>query len=388
MDVRALLIVLFLFLVACSPKTPDGVFNDTLGSSSSCSGQALSTRFVVQWESGEFTVETAPNAESFKKHFLVPHLDQIRKVEYDRVIQFARDADVTVVPLADAADDWGQNIVEASALWNKNIQGDNVAVAIVDSFVDVTHPQISPRISPDYEGKSFISNPTGTTSDHGTHVAGIIAADHTTGYIKGMAPKAKLLPAPFIDGKNGGSIGDAILAMQYVSNHGVKIINASWGGAPCLDSLRNAFDELNKKGILIVVAAGNDGADIDYAPDYPAAFNMPNQLTIAASSPTDFMTSWSNNGFSLVHLAAPGERILSTITNNRVGFMDGTSMSAPFVSGAAALLWSDRPQATVYDIRNALMRSVDVIPNHVFRVQTHGRMNVRKALDELHKILP
>jgi len=155
-----------------------------------------------------------------------------------------------------------------------------------------------------------------------------------------------------------------------------------------MDSLRNAFIELNNKGVLVVVASGNDGTDIDYAPDYPAAFNMPNQLTVAASTASDYMASWSNSGFNLVHLAAPGSEILSTLPKNRIGYMNGTSMAAPFVAGAAALLWSDRPQATVGQVRSALLRSVDVTPNHEYKVQTLGRMNVKKALDELRKLVP
>jgi subtilisin family serine protease len=408
MDVRALVLILALVVSACSPKTSSTVFDSNTLGSASCSGQALSNRFVVQWESGEFTVETAPNAEYFKKHFLEPQLDKIRKVEYDRVVQFERNTD-RVNETAVASDFWGQDMVQASSLWSQGINGQNVLVGIVDSFVDVNNPQLSPRIAyntgetpnngvdddhngyvDDYAGYTFISSPSAdsTVSDHGSHVSGIIAADSTKGYIKGMAPQAKIIPAPFIDGKNGGSIGDAILAMQYVTTRGARIINASWGGAPCMASLKNAFQTLNDKGILIVVAAGNDGLDIDYNPDYPASFNMPNQLTVAASNVNDFMPSWSNRGFSLVHLAAPGVEILSTITQNRTGFMDGTSMAAPFVSGAAALLWSARPLATVSDIKLAIMRSVDVVPNHEYKVQTLGRLNVKKALDELKKLLP
>jgi subtilisin family serine protease len=133
----------------------------------------------------------------------------------------------------------------------------------------------------------------------------------------------------------------------------LKIINASWGGAPCMESLKNAFTEMSNKGILVIVASGNDGVDLDYNPDYPAAFNMPNQITVAAATSTDTMIYWSNSGFNLVHLAAPGVDILSTITKNRIGFMSGTSMAAPFVTGAAALLWSDRPQAKLWDIKTA-----------------------------------
>jgi subtilisin family serine protease len=309
----------------------------------------------------------------------------------------------------DPDDYWGQNMVQVSSLWNQGIYGQNVLVGVVDSYVDTSNAQLTGRIAyntgeipgngldddlngyvDDYVGYTFISKPSenGPVSNHGTHVSGIIAADHSKGYIKGMAPQAKIIPAPFIDGKSGGSIGDAILALQYVVARGAKVINASWGGAPCMPSLQNVFTELGNKGILVVLAAGNDGADLDYRPDYPAAFNLPNQLTVAASTSFDFMASWSNVGFNLVHLAAPGAGILSTLTENQIGFMSGTSMSAPFVTGAAALLWSDRPQASMSDIKTALLRSVEVVPNHEFKVQTFGRMNVKKALDELHKLVP
>jgi subtilisin family serine protease len=372
----------------------------------------MTTRYVVQWEDGHFTVESAENAEDFKSKFLEPNLQNVRKAEYDRLVSFERPVDAssegTVTPQG-ALDTWGQTMVGADLVWGQGVYGDGVLVGVVDSFVDINHPQISPRIAvnageipgngkdddgngyiDDVYGYSFVSNPNtdGKVSDHGTHVSGIIAADHQTGTIKGLAPKAKIIPAPFIDPVNFGSIGDAILAMQYVSQRGARIINASWGGAPCMASLRNAFQELNNKGILVVVAAGNAGHDIDYEPDYPAAFNMPNQLTVAAATPSDLMASWSNSGFNLVHLAAPGASILSTIPNNRTAFMDGTSMAAPFVTGAAALLWSDRPKATALQVKKALLTSVDVTPNHEYKVQTLGRMNVNKALAALRQLVP
>lgn len=397
---------------ACSPKTTTSVFPESGNyASSRCSGQALTTRYIVQWEDGKFSVETAASLDHFKKDFLEPNLDKIRKVEYDRIVKFERSTDSGTVNTNDlnADDYWGQNMVQAGGAWSQGVYGQNVTIGIVDSFVDTTNTQLTPRIAyntgevpgngvdddhngfvDDYAGYSFISDPTpgAPVSEHGTHVSGIIAADSTKGYMKGMAPQAKLIPAPFIDSAKGGSIGDAILALQYVSSRGAKIINASWGGAPCMDSLRNAFIDLNNKGILVVVAAGNDGTDIDYSPDYPAAFNMPNQLTVAASTAADYMASWSNSGFSLVHLAAPGADILSTLPGNRLGYMSGTSMAAPFVTGAAALLWSDRPQATALQIKSALMQSVDITPNHEFKVQTMGRMNVKKALETLRQMVP
>lgn len=408
-SVQTALILLFFSLSACSPKTTSTVFDETNNGSSACSGQALSTRYVVQWESGKFTVESASNVEEFKKGFIEPNLDKIRKVEYDRIIEFGKTPSSVQPSGLDTDADWGQNMVQVSSLWAQGIYGQGILVGIVDSPVDINNVQLTSRIAyntadipgngwdddlngyvDDYSGYNFISPSSGTetASDHGTHVSGIIAADHNRGPIKGMAPQAKIIPAPFIDDKKGGSVGSAILALQYVSERGARVINASWGGAPCMQSLQNAFSELNNKGVLVVVAAGNEGTDIDYTPVYPAAFNLPNQLTVAASTSYDFMAAWSNVGFSLVHLAAPGNNILSLVPENRTKFMSGTSMAAPFVSGAAALLWSDRPQATANDIRTALLRSVDITPNHEFKVQTLGRMNVKKALEELHKLVP
>ena len=139
---------------------------------------------------------------------------------------------------------------------------------------------------------------------------------------------------------------------------------------------------------MVVVAAGNDGRDIDYSPEFPASFNISTQITVAASSVSDFMTSWSNSGFQTAHVAAPGERILSTVPQAGTAYMDGTSMAAPFVSGAAALLWSARPQASALQIKSALLQSIDAIPGREFKVSSRGRINVAKALQILRQTVP
>lgn len=409
MDVQKSLsaVACVLVLSACGAKSASSVFpeNGALDSSA-CLGQAIQNKFIVEWEDGKFSVESAANADEFKKNFIEPKLEQIRYVEYDRRIQTEGASEVRASGFTDS---WGQDMVSARSVWSQGVYGQNVKVGIVDAYVDVSHPQIQPRIAintaeipnngrdddgngivDDYYGATFVSVPSNnpTPSSHGTHVAGIIAADTRYGSVEGMAPQAQIVPAQFIANDGGGSLGDAVLALQYVANRGVKIINASWGGAPCVASLRSAFLSLQSKGILVVVAAGNDGRDIDAYPEFPASFNLSNQLTVAASSVSDFMTSWSNSGFNLVHLAAPGERILSTVPGNSTAYMDGTSMAAPMVSGAAALLWSARPQATAQQIKTAILQSVDVTAGHEFKVNTRGRLNVSRALQTLKQLVP
>lgn len=402
-------VALLLALSACGNNV-ENVFENGNGlSSTGCSGQAIPNRFIVEWLDGRITTESGENADSFKSEFVRPNLDRIKSVYHDRMIRLSTPP--TTEELFEqntpSVEDWGQQMIEVSALYDVGARGQGVLIGVVDSQIDVDHPQLRPRVSPnpgeipgngiDDDGNGFIDDYYQTNfshydslkNGHGTHVSGIILADHEKGPVRGVAPEAMLIAAPFIGPDGSGSLGDAIAALNHVAARGAKIVNASWGGAPCIPSLATTFRELEKKGLLIVVAAGNSGRDIDVSPEYPASFSLGTQLTVAASSPSDFMANWSNSGFSLVNLAAPGVNIYSVIPGQRGEFMDGTSMAAPFVSGAAALLWSLRPQATARDIRAALIRGVDVLPYpREFKVSSKGRLNVRKAAEELLKIIP
>lgn len=404
MDVKVLLgLFAALILSACSnAKTSDSVY----AQDQACGGQALETRFIVSWEDGHFSVEHAADLETFKKDFVEPNLANIKKFEHDRVVQLDTQPQATA---SNASNSWGQDLVEAKAVWDAGFTGQGVIVGVVDSVVDYTHVQLASRIAvntkeipqngvdddgngyiDDYYGASFISQPgkETTMNEHGTHVTGIITADPSAGPISGLAPGAKFVPAPFITNDGTGNLGDAIKALQYAAARGAKVINTSWGGPSCLTTMRDVFAELGKKGVLISVAAGNSAEDIDVTPTYPASFGLGNQLTVAAATASNLMAYFSNTGYRLVHLAAPGEEILSTVPGNQYKTMSGTSMAAPFVTGAAAVLWSVRPNASVSDIRTALLRSVDADANHQYRVLSHGRLNLRKAYQELLRMLP
>ncbi len=411
--VRYLILILTIaFFASCAPqsKTAESV----TAASKVCGGQALENRFIVQWEDGSFSVEHGRNMDEFRKSFVTDNLSLIKHVDHDHRIQLHQEnlsssdvhIDATGVP------NWGPKLIDAPALWIQNLNGDGVIVAVVDGMVDVTHPQLQPNIlinqneiannQIDDDNNGFIDDVYGVqinkekndplTNRHGSHVSGIIAADPSKGSVTGIAPKAKILPAQFIANDGGGSLGDAIIAMNYAASRGAKIMNLSWGGAPCLPNLLAAMKVLSDKGILLITAAGNGdrygvGVNVDINPDYPSGFNLLNQINVAASTIDDFMISFSNFGLRTVHVAAPGVDILSTVPGNKTDWMSGTSMAAPMTAGAAALLWGAFPEASSQQIKQALLRGVDVTAGHTFEVSTHGRINVNKSFTELKKIL-
>ena len=398
---------LFLFLCSCNQsKTVSNVFPESADlSSQKCLGQAVMNKYIVHWEDGRFSVVSGPGKEKFISDFLTPQLEKIKRVDFDRRIELQPQETNELRVEAAALPNWQIDRIEAQYAWNRGYYGQGVIVGVVDSSVDVNHPQLAGRILKntreipnngidddgngyvdDYKGYVFFKDDgKNPMAEHGSHVSGTIAADPDFGPAVGVAYKSQIVPAQFIDNnpQGSGSLGDGILAMQYAASRGAKIINASWGGAPCVESLKNAFEQLNQQGVLLVVAAGNSGNDVDVKYEFPASFNLSNQITVAAASALDFMTSWSNNGFKRVHLAAPGDEIYSTIPNNRYRNMSGTSMASPVVAGAAAVLWSAKPSASASEIKQALLSSVDVEPCHEFKVSSRGRINLRKALQTL-----
>ncbi len=392
-------------------EAPTGFRN----SSSQCSITAVPDRFLVTWKDGSISVEHARDRKTFFQEVMEPNKDGIQFAEHDHVIRLAPPGQAALAQ--DAGNDWGQKIIEAPAAWERGVQGQGVIVAVIDSGVDVTHPQIRTRLALnpnetinglDDDGNGLVDDIDGYDFDedtpyvsdgtgHGTHVAGVIVADHDAPAepgaqrIQGVAPGARLLPLDFMNDQGAGSISDAIRAIHYAVSRGARVINASWGGGECSETLRQTISELGAHGVLMVVAAGNSGSNLDWGPEFPAAFNDSSQLTVAATSSRDILAGFSNYSYSLVHLAAPGVNILSTLPRGRAGLLSGTSMATPFVSAAAALLFSYRPGATAAQVRQALLKSVDKDPSDphgVLAVQTGGRLNVRKALDELALTVP
>lgn len=410
------LVAMLLALIGCSDnETIQTVFPEQ----DICSQTNVPNKFIVQWKDGTYSVEHAKDRKSFIEDFLEDHLEEVEYVQHDQLIQPLPVSPQTVQSnnILSGPEIYGPYQIEADSAWTRNIKGDGITVAVIDSGVDVNHPLLQSQILynsresgvdaqgndratngidddgngliDDYAGYDFYDDgPLSSFSDadeHGTHVAGIVAAYHDQNFIdsdgvQGIAPKAKILPLKFI-GPNGGHLSDAMKAIDYAVARGARVINASWGGSACSKSLEQKLQSLSNFGVLFVAAAGNNGSNIDKLFEFPASFNMPSQITVGSVTRDLHVAQHSNYGDERVHVFAPGHRIVSTLPGQRIGEMTGTSMAAPFVTGMAALLLSHRPTATVDEVRLAILNSV--VKDPFYRNATQGRINVSNALNYL-----
>ena len=241
--------------------------------------------------------------------------------------------------------------------------------------------------SDDVFGADFFANDSNPDDDggHGTHVAGIIGAQGNKAIgVTGVNWDVNVMSLKFLDENGEGNTADAANAIDYAVAHGARVVNASWGGPSFSQALYGAIRRAGERGTLVVGAAGNEGVNADSRPDYPAAFDLPNIVSVAATDRTDRLLDFSNYGAKSVDLGAPGDDITSTVPtlSDPSGYasFSGTSMAAPFVSGAAALYLSKFPQASVDQIKAALLQSVDRLPTLAGKTVSGGRLNVARAL--------
>lgn len=257
----------------------------------------------------------------------------------------------------------------------------------------------------DWKGFNFLTDNNDVYDDnaHGTHVAGIAGAVGNNGQgVSGVCWQVRIMGLKFLNTAGDGNVGDAIEAIEYAANLGVDILNCSWGGPDYSETLRNMVSYANGQGVLLVAAAGNGGVNTDDSPEYPACFEVANVISVAASDAGDQRAVWgdenentddcgfscsnvvaavpgSNFGATTVDLAAPGKDILSTVPGGYAVF-SGTSMSAPYVSGAAALVLARNPGLTPSQLKQRLMNTVDKVSAFSGLCVTGGRLNLQKAL--------
>jgi len=294
--------------------------------------------------------------------------------------------------------------IHAPQAWNTSTGSANVVVAVIDSGIDYTHPDLAPNMfsttncNPNGSGTGagtvspcFGIAPVYNTSDpmddfgHGTHVAGIIGAVGNNGLgVSGVNWNVALVACKFIDMNGNGTDAGAVTCLDYVKSlkdQGVNVVasNNSWGESTFSQAISDAIQEQQQDGILFIAAAGNDFQDNDLYPFYPANLFLPNLLSVAATTRMDAVATFSNIGAHTVHLGAPGQEILSTLPGATYGLDTGTSMSAPFVTGVAALLAAADPTRDWRAIRNLLLAGGDTLPALANTI-TGKRLNAYGAL--------
>jgi thermitase len=252
--------------------------------------------------------------------------------------------------------------IDAPEAWDVTSGNASVTVAVVDTGVDGTHPDLRAQVVPSYDFVDSDSDPS-DLNGHGTHVSGTIAASGNDGTgVAGVAYKSKVMPLRVLDASGSGSVADVVSAYRYAAEHNVRVVNASLGSDTSSRAERDAIAAA--PDTLFVVAAGNGGDDglgdnVDQTPEYPCAYLLENIVCVAATDSSDRLASFSNFGAIGVDIAAPGVDIASTWLDGGYAWSDGTSMATPHVSGAAALLAARFADASTAALRTALLDGAD-----------------------------
>jgi subtilisin family serine protease len=277
---------------------------------------------------------------SLKKH------SSILSVEKDSIVKLHQETarDSEQIP-------WGVQRIGIPRLPDSIINETRVKVGILDTGVDLSHPDLAANIS----GGIHLLSPFAPPSDdngHGTHVAGTVAALHNRFGVVGVSPITQIYAIKVFDREGNANNSDIIRGIEWAIRQQIKILNMSFGTDQRSDAMRNALKKADSSGMVLIASAGNDGKANSV--DYPARY--PGVIAVGATNQNNRIASFSSRG-KQVDLVAPGEDILSTGLNNGYLKLSGTSMSAPHVSGLVALMLSQYPSLTPKQINYVLKRT-------------------------------
>lgn len=292
---------------------------------------------------------------------------------------------------------------EAWAITNGKTQAEGgPLIAIIDTGVNYNHEALQGNIwtNPgeipgdgiDNDGNGVIDDIHGYNAagkngdplddnDHGSHCAGTIAGNGTNAKgLYGVSQKANIMGVKFLSSSGGGTLADAIDSVLYATKMGARVTSNSWGGGGFNQALYDAF---KSSPALHIIAAGNESNNNDARPAYPATFDLPNVVSVAATDHKDGIASFSNYGKTTVDLGAPGVDILSSTSGapNEYKVFSGTSMATPHVTGAANMILSEFPQISNEELKSRLMNTGDSIASLQGKTLTGKRLNIANALE-------
>ncbi len=294
--------------------------------------------------------------------------------------------------------------IDATEAWDIQQGSESVLIAVIDTGVDYAHQDLAENIwvNPgeipgngidddvngfvdDVHGYDFANDDNDPFDDngHGTHVSGIIAAVGNNGIgVTGVNWHAQIMALKFLDAAGNGNISDAAEAIIYAADMGVRIMNNSWGGTTPSRAIEDAIVYAEAADVLIVAAAGNTaGNNNDIIPNYPASYEFPNIIAVAATDHNDELAPFSCFGVNSVDICAPGVNILSTTPGNTYSAFDGTSMATSHVTGAAGLLLAQHGSLSALQMRTHLLNyGGDSRSALEGIVATGKRLNINNAL--------
>ncbi len=413
---RAALTALVVAMVVASPATASTIYGPSMSAADISAMQAQGVReVIVERKAGLTAAEQATLRAQAGVSYVGP--GPLPNTEIDRapadrlaavVATLARDHQVQYaepngeVHATSTPNDpyfglqWGLSNAGQSVLGTSGTPGDDigatsawahstgagVTVAVVDTGVDLTAPDLAGQT---VAGQSFLGGiqgtPTPDQNGHGTFVSGIIGAIQSNGVgVTGVAPGAKVMPLQALDANGNGNVSDVAAAFNYAGQNGVRIVNASLGGAATSQTLEHAIAD--NPNTLYVVAAGNNATNNDdpSTPSYPCDLPEANLICVGATDQNDRLASFTNYGAANVDLFAPGVNIASTWTGGRYVYASGTSMATPMVSGALALMLARNPSLTAAQLKAALLASVNPVPRLAGLSVTGGVLDAATAV--------
>lgn len=300
--------------------------------------------------------------------------------------------------------------IDAPEAWEVATGTDSVIVAVIDTGVDYTHPDLAANMwineaefngtaGVDDDGNGYVDDIYGydccnndpdplDDEGHGSHVSGTIGAVGNNGVgVTGVCWNVRIMAVKFLNETGSGSTSDAIESVQYATLMGAQVMSNSWGGGAYSKSLEDAIKAAGDAGILFVAAAGNGhGVNNDINPHYPSSYDLDNVIAVLSTDYHDDLSDHSNYGPISVDIGAPGGdpdcEICSCYMGGGYYCAYGTSMATPHVSGACALIWSISPSLTRQEVKDTILRTADPLPSLAGRCVSNGRLNLHNAVLE------